>query len=66
MRASYCALHQQVPGLSFVKNMAEVQHMIPSSEFLKTNKHLDGCKVFIPKNFFATDLLPRGHMDMEG
>ena len=46
--------------------MAEVQHMIPSSEFLKTNKHLDGCKVFIPKNFFATDLLPRGHMDMEG
>ena len=49
-----------------VTKLEEVEHYTPAPKVFSDGAILTGLKVFIPKNFFAEDLLPDNHHDMFG
>ena len=49
-----------------VTKLEEVEHYTPAPKVFSDGAILTGLKVFIPKNFFAEDLLPDDHENMVG
>ena len=53
-------------GLFTVTSMADISHFAPGSAIVRNDFAFDGLRVFIPKNFFNKNVLPKNHNEIFG